>query len=284
MKTRKAHCNLFIWQNAKTIRRYYIVFIMIGQKGTKSEKRAHFIEYLRSIFGNDEHINSFADIRSLIDSMFASSCNFEKTDVDHYYEMVVGLKKPLIFPAPHKLQKEESKEEETKAPIIQSRVPFLEKCRKIGKLGPLICMPNLQDAFGNIVHKDDEELDVQCKSPFGSIRANTCVFSGAWYYEIKLITSGLMHIGWATNQTPFSSEAGVGDSNESYAYDGYRVAKWNLARQEYGEAWTIGILGLKFLGDIIGCYIDLNKKEISYSRNGNPLGIAFKNIAVGEGN
>lgn len=42
----------------------------------------------------------------------------------------------------------------------------------------------------------------------------------------------------------------------------------------YGEYWQIG--------DVIGCYIDLAKREISFARNGKSLGVAFTNIPVGE--
>ena len=36
------------------------------------------------------------------------------------------------------------------------------------------------------------------------------------------------------------------------------------------------------IGDIIGCYLDLNKREVSFSRNGHDLGVAFTGIPVGE--
>lgn len=66
----------------------------------------------------------------------------------------------------------------------------------------------------------------------------------------------------------------MGDSADSYAYDGFRIMKWGDGRFPYGEAWEIG--------DIIGCYLDLVKHEISFSRNGKDLGVAFKSIPVGE--
>jgi Kip1 ubiquitination-promoting complex protein 1 len=51
----------------------------------------------------------------------------------------------------------------------------------------------------------------------------------------------------------------VGDDDTSYAYDGYRVKKWNLDSHRYGEQWTAG--------DVIGTLIDFTKKEISFFRN-----------------
>lgn len=63
---------------------------------------------------------------------------------------------------------------------------------------------------------------MEALSQFASIRANTAVFSGKYYYEVKLLTGGLMQIGWCTLATPFMIENGVGDDETSYAYDGNR--------------------------------------------------------------
>jgi Kip1 ubiquitination-promoting complex protein 1 len=63
------------------------------------------------------------------------------------------------------------------------------------------------------------------------------------------MTSGVMQIGWCTFATTFSPERGVGDDETSYAYDGYRIRKWNHEESKYGEQWTAG--------DVIGTLIDL---------------------------
>ena len=83
-----------------------------------------------------------------------------------------------------------------------------------------------------------------------------------------------MQIGWATLQTRGLPTKGVGDSFDSFAYDGHRVFKWNGGSEAYGESWEIG--------DIIGCYLNFANREISFSRNGKSLGIAFKNVPIGE--
>jgi Kip1 ubiquitination-promoting complex protein 1 len=80
----------------------------------------------------------------------------------------------------------------------------------------------------------------------------------------------------ATLQSKFVLNKGVGDTADSFAYDGDRKLKWNNVREEYGEYWKIG--------DIIGCFINLNKRQVSFSRNGKSLGVAFNNIPVGEVN
>jgi Kip1 ubiquitination-promoting complex protein 1 len=44
-----------------------------------------------------------------------------------------------------------------------------------------------------------------------------------------------MQIGWCTLATPLMTDRGVGDDETSFAYDGFRVKKWNLESTDYGE-------------------------------------------------
>uniref|UniRef100_A0A670ZD81 RING-type E3 ubiquitin transferase n=1 Tax=Pseudonaja textilis TaxID=8673 RepID=A0A670ZD81_PSETE len=70
---------------------------------------------------------------------------------------------------------------------------------------------------------------------FGSIRATTCVYKGKWIYEVLISSQGLMQIGWCTLNCRFNQEEGVGDTPDSYAYDGNRVRKWNVTTTNYGK-------------------------------------------------
>uniref|UniRef100_A0A670HXK8 RING-type E3 ubiquitin transferase n=1 Tax=Podarcis muralis TaxID=64176 RepID=A0A670HXK8_PODMU len=72
-------------------------------------------------------------------------------------------------------------------------------------------------------------------SNFGSIRATTCVYKGKWIYEVLISSQGLMQIGWCTLNCRFNQEEGVGDTPDSYAYDGNRVRKWNVTTTNYGK-------------------------------------------------
>ena len=65
----------------------------------------------------------------------------------------------------------------------------------------------------------------------------------------------------------------LGDTFDSYAYDGNRQRRWNMATFKYGELWQNG--------DIISCLIDMKLGQISYLRNGRHLGIAFSDIKIG---
>jgi len=40
-------------------------------------------------------------------------------------------------------------------------------------------------------------------SSFESVRCTYSVDSGAWYYEVTIITPGVMQIGWATKESKF---------------------------------------------------------------------------------
>lgn len=113
-------------------------------------------------------------------------------------------------------------------------------------------------------------LLLESHSLFSSVRANACVWKGRWMYEVTLESCGVQQLGWATLSCPFTDHKGVGDADDSYAYDGKRVCKWNKEAEAYGQSWVVG--------DVIGCCIDLDHDEISFYRNGVSLGVAFKGI------
>ncbi|TXG60567.1 hypothetical protein EZV62_015140 [Acer yangbiense] len=113
-------------------------------------------------------------------------------------------------------------------------------------------------------------LFVESLAMFSSARANVCVWKGKWMYEVTLETSGIQQLGWATRSCPFTDHKGVGDADDSYAFDGRRVKKWNKEAKLYGQSWVAG--------DVIGCCIDLDSDEISFYRNGISLGVAFSGI------
>jgi len=116
-------------------------------------------------------------------------------------------------------------------------------------------------------------LDIEAKSNFVSIRANTAVYRETFYYEATLLSDGLMQIGWCSVNTNFDNQNGVGDSPHSYAYDGYRVEKWNVGHSDFGQRWAVG--------DVIGTMISFNTNEILYWRNDDFLGVAFTKIDSG---
>lgn len=100
---------------------------------------------------------------------------------------------------------------------------------------------------------------------FPSVAASGLVLThGCWYYEVSLLTSGLMQIGWATPQFTGSSGngEGVGDDKHSFAYDGFRQLKWaNGEAQRWGRKWR--------QGDTVCCAVDIDSGVIQFALNGN---------------
>ncbi|KAF0906844.1 hypothetical protein E2562_013239 [Oryza meyeriana var. granulata] len=78
-------------------------------------------------------------------------------------------------------------------------------------------------------------LLVESSASFSSARVNACVRNGKWMYEVTLETSGVQQVGWATLLCPFTDQKGVGHADDSYAFDGRRVTKWNNDPKPYGQ-------------------------------------------------
>ena len=80
-----------------------------------------------------------------------------------------------------------------------------------------------------------EEGRVGGRGPFSSVgvgesvmeRGRSGVREGVWFYEVEVITAGLMQIGWASPFFQPSEESGdgVGDDLHSFSFDGFRQLK-----------------------------------------------------------
>ncbi|CAG0912819.1 unnamed protein product [Notodromas monacha] len=145
---------------------------------------------------------------------------------------------------------------------------------KLGRLGPAKVHFDIATHVGSFIVGPDR-VGVGSQSHFSSLKANVCVFKGKWQYEVLLGSKGVMQVGWCTKDCQFSEENGVGDTIDSYSYDGNRVRKWNVATYRYGEPWLSG--------DIIGVTIDCDDHKIEFYRNGRSLGVAFSNVKSAPG-
>ncbi len=107
--------------------------------------------------------------------------------------------------------------------------------------------------------------------------ASACLSSGKWYYEVELLGNGCVQVGWVdmTYRGGSSDGDGVGDCARSWAYDGYRNLRWHDGSTPYGRRWKTG--------DIVGCSLDLDECTISFSLNGEDLGIAFSGFSYSRG-
>ena len=116
-------------------------------------------------------------------------------------------------------------------------------------------------------------LKIESLNSFYSIRANNCVSSGKWAYEVTLLSNGLMQIGFSQLNTYFTRHGGVGDDLTSFGFDGYRKSKWNRDKKDYGKIWDVG--------DVLGICIDMDNNKIEFFLNGIPLGVAFDKVPKG---
>ncbi|KAJ2941283.1 hypothetical protein O0L34_g3481 [Tuta absoluta] len=149
------------------------------------------------------------------------------------------------------------------------------KDERHGRIGPKIVVFDASTGTGRLVLVGDERVSVQGLSSFATIRATACVYAGKWMYEVQLGTKGIMQIGWCTPSCVFSMDTGVGDTANSYAYDGGRIRKWNVVTSPYGQTWLPG--------DVIGTCLDMDKGTLEYFRNGISMGVAFNKVAHGSG-
>jgi hypothetical protein len=99
--------------------------------------------------------------------------------------------------------------------------------------------------------------------------------SGKWYYEAILETAGCLQIGWADGSFAGHCHAdrgdGCGDGPSSWAFDGWRRYRWHATATEWGCRWKEG--------DVIGCFVDMDERVVSFTLNGQAesvgMGVAF---------
>ncbi|XP_069958037.1 ryanodine receptor isoform X5 [Cherax quadricarinatus] len=85
------------------------------------------------------------------------------------------------------------------------------------------------------------------------------VSSGKWYFEMEVLTSGPMRVGWIETSSPPGTELGCDD--KSWAFDGFRHMKHHMGvMEQYGRCAQPG--------DVVGVMMDLHDKTISFSLNG----------------
>ncbi|KAL4711857.1 hypothetical protein ACJJTC_006026 [Scirpophaga incertulas] len=110
-------------------------------------------------------------------------------------------------------------------------------------------------------------LCCQSRDPHGwhGCRATKGVHtSGNYYYEATVTDEGLCRVGWSTQ----AARLDLGTDRLGYGFGG--TGKKSNAKQfdDYGTAFG--------KSDVIGCLLSLTNGEISYTKNGEDLGVAFR--------
>eukprot|EP00262_Sarcandra_glabra_P006517 TRINITY_DN18852_c0_g1_i1.p1 TRINITY_DN18852_c0_g1~~TRINITY_DN18852_c0_g1_i1.p1 ORF type:complete len:1277 (+),score=188.71 TRINITY_DN18852_c0_g1_i1:281-4111(+) len=170
--------------------------------------------------------------------------------------------------------------------ILQNEIPkFRADLESVGGEREGICINN-DNGSGTVVIDNasmcgdiravKQPLLMESFTMFSSARASACVWKGKWMYEVILETSGIQRLGWAALSCLFTDNKYVGDTEDSYAFDGKKVRKWNKEAEMYGQSWVVG--------DVIGCCVDLDIGKISFYRNGVSLGVAYDRVTkIGPG-
>ncbi|XP_038217168.1 ryanodine receptor isoform X32 [Zerene cesonia] len=108
------------------------------------------------------------------------------------------------------------------------------------------------------------EASKQKQADFRTYRAekNYAVSSGKWYFEFEILTAGPMRVGWAHADMPPGMM--LGQDENSWAFDGYNEEKvYSGSMESFGKQWAVG--------DVVGVFLDLIDKTISFSLNGELL-------------
>eukprot|EP00064_Thunnus_orientalis_P016415 superscaffoldBa00003253_g16480 len=95
-------------------------------------------------------------------------------------------------------------------------------------------------------------------------RSTKGVTKGKYYYEVTCHDQGLCRVGWSTSQAALD----LGTDKYGFGFGGTGKKSHNKQFDSYGEEFT--------MHDTIGCYLDLDKSQILFSKNGNDLGLAFE--------
>ncbi|KAH9635656.1 hypothetical protein HF086_001447 [Spodoptera exigua] len=108
------------------------------------------------------------------------------------------------------------------------------------------------------------EASKQKQAEFRTYRAekNYAVGSGKWYFEFEILTAGPMRVGWA--HADMAPGMMLGQDENSWAFDGYNEEKvYSGSTESFGKQWSVG--------DVVGVFLDLIDKTISFSLNGELL-------------
>uniref|UniRef100_K3WKH0 B30.2/SPRY domain-containing protein n=1 Tax=Globisporangium ultimum (strain ATCC 200006 / CBS 805.95 / DAOM BR144) TaxID=431595 RepID=K3WKH0_GLOUD len=120
-------------------------------------------------------------------------------------------------------------------------------------------------------------MTVKALEHFPTVRLSNVgisVNTGLWFYEVHVLSDGLMQIGYIDADfvaDPIQGQ-GVGDHTNSWGFDGFRCKKWNISSSDYGEPWRAD--------DVVGVLLDTDRMELSFFLNGKFLGVAFSGLPM----
>ncbi|KAL3860216.1 hypothetical protein ACJMK2_010372 [Sinanodonta woodiana] len=119
---------------------------------------------------------------------------------------------------------------------------------------------------GDAMAIDPEGHLCQSRDPqnWHGTRSNKSVSGdGKYYYEATVTDEGLCRVGWSTDKASLD----LGTDKAGFGYGGTGKKSFGKQFDSYGESYG--------MNDTIGCFLDLQKGEIKWSKNGVDLGKAY---------
>jgi ATP-dependent RNA helicase DDX1 len=125
------------------------------------------------------------------------------------------------------------------------------------------CRLNADDRDAVVAIASDGVTCQARSESWGGARATVGVVAGKVYYEATVSDEGLCRVGWATS----GSSLDIGTDKGSFGFGGTGRKSHARKFDPYGVAFG--------LHDTVGCLLDLAAREMSFTKNGEPLGVAF---------
>ncbi|KAF5904193.1 ryanodine receptor 2-like, partial [Clarias magur] len=84
------------------------------------------------------------------------------------------------------------------------------------------------------------------------------VHDGKWYFEFEVVTAGEMRVGWA--RVGCQPDVELWSDEQAFVFDGSKGQWWHGSAVPLGHVWQ--------KGDVIGCLLDLTRKTMMVTLNG----------------
>lgn len=97
------------------------------------------------------------------------------------------------------------------------------------------------------------------------VRSSYAFLRGAFFYEVTLLTGGLLRIGWSSRASKLEEYKKLGDDRQSVGFNGYDRWIW------HGKPVALRNLPRWRPGDIVGCLLDTDRQLITFYLNGHPI-------------
>jgi len=131
-----------------------------------------------------------------------------------------------------------------------------------------------------LIHLYSPKIILPLDGSFQTWKYNIALWSGKWYYEVVFGASiSYVQMGWMSCQCDCKPSGlrmrGVGDDANSWCHDPTRRVRFTNDNES-----SYGSVVLANTGDAYGCLFDMDKKVISFTKNGEDLGPAYTEIDI----